>query len=120
MYLVQRYPQLSINFSLNLLSENWDQYIEALRREHIRIYDMEDELVWKHSPFGDYSPKLGYSHLIIELQQQEPSWWWKEIWKVKCPLKEKNSMWCLIKKRVLTWDRMKKHKVEGSGWCTLI
>jgi ribonuclease HI len=80
---------------------------------------MEDELVWQLSPFGDYSPKLGYSHLIIELQQQEPSWWWKGIWKVKCPLKEKNFMWCLIKKRVPMWDRMKKCKVEGPGWCAL-
>jgi hypothetical protein len=103
----------------NLFSETWDQYIESLRREHIWISNLEDELVWQLSPFGDYSPKMGYSQLIIELQQQEPTWWWKGIWKVKCPLKEKIFMWCLIKKRVPMWDRMKKPKVEGPGWCAL-
>jgi hypothetical protein len=26
-------------------------------------------------------------------------------------------MWCLIIKKIPTWDRMKLCKVEGLGWC---
>jgi hypothetical protein len=98
-----------------LFNEAWDHFIESLQRAHIRLSNMEDELVWKLAPSGNYSPKLGYSQLIIGFKQQEPSWWWKGIQKVKCPLKEKIFMWCLIKKRFPTWDRMKICKVEGPG-----
>jgi hypothetical protein len=97
----------------------WNDYIQALKISHIRINDQEDELLWQLSPFGVYSPKEGYSFLMTILQQQVPEWWWKGIWKVKCPLKARLFMWCLLRKRVPTWDRMKSRGLEGSGWCPL-
>jgi hypothetical protein len=85
--------------ALNLddhLTVPWNAYIKALKIGHIRIKDQEDELVWKLSPFGVYTPKDGYSFLMINLLQQVPDWWWKGIWKSKCPLKERLFMWCLL------------------------
>jgi hypothetical protein len=28
-------------------------------------------------------------------------------------------MWCLIKNKIPTWDRIKNRKIEGPGWCPL-
>jgi hypothetical protein len=50
---------------------------------------MDDELVWKKSPHGVYTPKLGYTALSVDLLQEEPSWWWRGLWKLKAPLKSK-------------------------------
>jgi hypothetical protein len=97
----------------------WNEYIRALKLIHIRINDQEDELLWQLSPFGVYSPKEGYTFLMSFLHQQVPEWWWKGIWKAKCPLKARVFMWCLLKKKVPTWDRMKLRGLEGPGWCPL-
>jgi hypothetical protein len=80
----------------------------ALQSSHIRITDREDELVWQHAPHGHYTPKLGYIHLNLDLYQREPRWWWKGLWKVRCPLKENIFMWCVLYNKVPTWDNMKK------------
>jgi hypothetical protein len=97
----------------------WSDYVRALKLGHIRITVREDELVWKHAPHGVYTPKLGYSQINIDLLQPEPSWWWKGVWKVKFPLKARIFMWCMIKNKIPTWDRMKLINLEGPGWCAL-
>jgi hypothetical protein len=97
----------------------WNEFIRALKLSHIIIKDQEDELIWHLSPFGVYSPKEGYSFLSSARIQQVPDWWWKGIWKEKFPLKARLFMWCLLRKKVPTWDRMKLRGLEGSGWCSL-
>jgi hypothetical protein len=87
---------------------SWNIFIRALQMGHIWLIDREDELVWKHNPNGLYTPKAGYTQLNIDLLQQEPSWWWKAVWKQKCPLKAHLFLWCLIKNKVPTWDNMRK------------
>jgi hypothetical protein len=94
-------------------AEVWDAYIRALKIGHICITDKEDELVWQHNPHGIYTPKLGYTQLNIDLHHQEPSWWWKGVWKIKFPLKSKLFLWCLIRNKVPTWDIMKHIGLEG-------
>jgi hypothetical protein len=97
----------------------WDGYIRALQLGHICITDREDDIVWQHNPHGVYTPKAGYTQLNIDLLQQEPSWWWKGVWKQKFPLKAHLFLWCLIKNKVPTWDKMRSRHLEGSGWCAL-
>jgi hypothetical protein len=80
---------------------------------------MEDELVWKKSPHGVYTPKMGYIALNVDLLQREPSWWWRGLWKLKAPLKSKIFMWSTLFNKVPTWDKMRKCQIEGPGWCTL-
>jgi len=71
------------------LALQWNTYTQALQAKHILIVDQDDELIWKFSPFGRYSPKLEYIHLNIERHLREPLWWWKSLWKVHFPLKER-------------------------------
>jgi hypothetical protein len=61
------------------LKLHWDNYIFSLQRGHIRLLDKDDELVWKKSPHGVYSPKLGYIALNVDLLQREPCWWWSGL-----------------------------------------
>lgn len=86
---------------------------------HIKLKYQDDELIWKFKPFRVYAPKDGYSFLMINLKPQAPDWWWKGVWKSKCPLKAQMFMWCLIRRKVPTCDRMKLRGLEGPGWCPL-
>jgi ribonuclease HI len=56
---------------------------------------------------------------MTNLLQKSLVWWWKGIWKSKCPLKPRLFMWCLLRKKVLTWDGMKFRVLEGLGWFSL-
>jgi len=97
----------------------WNDYIIALKAGHIQLSDREDELVWTHNIHGIYMPKASYIQIYIDIPHREPSWWWKGIWEIKCPLKSRLFLWCLIKNKVPTWDRMKHIGLEGPGWCPL-
>lgn len=77
-------------------TETWNEYINALKIDHIRITEREDELVWQGTPNGAYTPKLGYTMLNVGLMQRDPIWYWKGLWKVKCPLKARMFMWGII------------------------
>jgi hypothetical protein len=97
----------------------WANYIRALKLSHIRLTDREDELVWAVDPFGIYSPKVGYIQLNLDLHLRIPEWWWKGLWKINFPLKSKLFLWCLLVKKVPTWEIMKKRQIAGPGWCSL-
>jgi hypothetical protein len=75
------------------LATQYNNYITTLQVGHIRLTDREDELVWKKDPSGTYTPKLGYIALNLDLFQQNPSWWWRGLWKLKCPQKSKIFLW---------------------------
>jgi hypothetical protein len=74
----------------------YKNYIAALQVRHIRLIDREDELVWKKDPSGTYTPKLGYIALSLDLFQQHQIWWWKGLWKLKCPQKAKIFLWAAL------------------------
>ena len=63
----------------------WNGYIVILKSSHVRIFDADDCLVSNLPKNGKYSPKQGYVELIN--RELEQIWWWKVIWKLKCPLK---------------------------------
>ena len=67
--------------------ESWNLFLGALKSAHICLTDREDELVWVHAPHGLYTPKMSYIQLNIDLQLRETQWWWKGVWKLKCPIK---------------------------------
>lgn len=81
---------------VGIQAESLTNYIAALKRSHIRLTDREDELVWQKDPIGFYTPKSGYIALNINPMQQNPKWWWKGLWKLKCPQKAKNFMWATL------------------------
>jgi hypothetical protein len=64
---------------------SWSNYIQALKSSHIKITKRDDELVWQSAPHGVYTLQLGYIQLNINQYNREPLWWWKGLWKIKCP-----------------------------------
>jgi len=83
-------------------------YISSLRNGHIILPDREDELVWQKEPLGSYTPKFGYIALNIDPIQQNPRWWWKGLWKMKCPQKFKIYMCVALNNRIPTWDNLSR------------
>ena len=90
------------------LAREWNDYIYDLRRAHIRISDSDDDLIWKVDAHGSYSLKKGYLQLIPTQLKRDPKWWWKRLWKLKCPSKSKLLMWCILDNKVPTWDILQK------------
>ena len=71
------------------LSRAWDVYVLALRRAHICLGDSDDVLIWDKSLNGVHSPKVGYIAISAELFLRDVKWWWKGLWKLNCPVKNK-------------------------------
>ena len=65
----------------------WKGFIVVLKASNLRLTNAVDELVWIQSKTGKYSPKDGYLQLIKDRNEVEIFWWWKAVWKFKCPLK---------------------------------
>jgi hypothetical protein len=98
----------------------WERYIHTLKTYHVRIKESEDELIWGKNPAKEvYIPKTGYQALNSYAGSDEGVWWWKCIWKYKCPLKSCIFMWLALKNKVLTWENLKKGGKHGLGWCYL-
>eukprot|EP01018_Ginkgo_biloba_P003768 Gb_15009 [translate_table: standard] len=65
-----------------VLSQQWEVLLNELKKEHIRLKEFPDELVWAMNKIGGYySVKLGYLTLQAPLVEVE-SWWWTKLWKV--------------------------------------
>jgi len=48
-----------------------------------------------------------------------PEWWSKLIWKLKGPAKAKILLWCMLKRKVPTWDILRARYLVGPGRCPL-
>ena len=81
-----------------------ENYIRGLQSAHIQISEQEDVLIWDLDPEGVYTPKAGYLKLSAEVGVREEVWWWRSLWKVKCPSKARLFMWCVLENRVPTCD----------------
>jgi hypothetical protein len=97
--------------TLNLNTEDsteFENYRNALFLSQIRIREQEDELVWDRNESGIYTPKEGYLQLMQDFSEAEPVWWWKKIWKINGPAKEKLFWWCVLSNKAPTWDILQK------------
>ena len=57
-------------------------YVNALQKEHIHLLDVEDSLIWEKSPDDQYSPKVGYSSICVDIHSRAIIWWWRCLWKL--------------------------------------
>ena len=85
-----------------------ENYIRELDRAHIILTEHEDLLVWDADPGGAYTHKAGYLFLSAGVELREEVWWWRPLWKLKCPAKTKLFMWCVLNNKVPTWDVLQK------------
>jgi hypothetical protein len=97
----------------------WNRYIQALRKENIRLTERDDEIIWDEDPGGFYTPKVGYVQLSIDPLQQDEKWWWRKIWKQKLPAKGKFLVWTILENKIPMWDILQKRQFHGSSWCSL-
>jgi ribonuclease HI len=97
----------------------WEDYIGALSTAHIHIQDRQDELYWVGDPSGIYTPKEGYIKLCTKLFDREEKWWWRKVWKLRCPTKARLLTWMNIENKMPTWDILQKRNHHGPGWCCL-
>ena len=95
----------------------WNDYVGLLKTIHVILSGDEDFLIWNQSKSGKYTPRTGYLQLLMDRQEEELSWWWKVLWKFKCPLKAKIYCWFLLKDKALTWDVLCCKGYEGPGRC---
>ena len=64
--------------------EEWSIYMNPLIASHIRFPDRE-ELIWIIFSTRTYPRNLGYISLMVFIVLTEFKWWWKAMWKTKCP-----------------------------------
>jgi hypothetical protein len=62
---------------------------------------------------------LGYQTICAIEDRGDRAWWWRVIWKFKCPLKAQIFMWLAMNNKVLTWKKLQKRGMHGPGWCIL-
>ena len=65
----------------------YENYIRGIQMSHIQLSEQEDDLIWELDLGGVYTPKAGYLILSAEVGVREKVWWWKYLWKLKCPSK---------------------------------
>jgi hypothetical protein len=82
------------------LDEAWKTYTDALKDNNVKIREDDDQLLWSLDPTRTYVPKLGYKALTEE--GRDKVWWWRTIWKLRCPSKNKIFMWLILKNRFPT------------------
>ena len=95
----------------------WNAYLTILKSSYARLSSEDDTLVWNLSKSGKYRPKEGYAQLMH--RELDNIWWWKIVWKLKCPLKAKIFSWFILSSKALTWDVLILKGREGPGRCYL-
>jgi hypothetical protein len=71
------------------------------------------------NPLGIYTPKAGYKVLSSRGDLGVQRWWWKKVWKFKCPSKSHIFIWLLLNNKVLTWDILQKRNKHGPRRCPM-
>jgi len=108
------------DLGLNIRWKNeWCSFIQELHRSNVRLNNESDLLIWAQGDTGEYSPKDGYNFLMQKKGWGDPDWWSKLIWKLKGPAKAKIFLWCMLKRKVPTWDTLRARYLIGPGRCPL-
>lgn len=55
----------------------------------------------------------------MDPSQQYEKWWWRKIWKQKCPAKGKNLVWTILENKIPIGDIIQKREFHGSSGCSL-
>eukprot|EP00253_Pinus_taeda_P007705 PITA_07705 len=105
---------------LDLIWRNeWQLFLQELRRSNVRLKDRPDSLVWAHAETSLYSPKAGYNFLMKKKGWDPPVWWAKPLFKLKCPKKSRIFFWCALKNKIPTWEILQSRFKQGPGRCPL-
>jgi hypothetical protein len=96
-------------------AECWTLSVQKLKQSAIRLREEEDEIVWsKNNSSGRYTTQLGYKAMFRVEEENDRKWWWKSVWKIKSPIKQKVFLWLVLANKILTWDNCKKRAWHGT------
>jgi len=98
--------------------DDWASIVDLLGDRQIRISRGHDKLRWGHQAKGTYSIKEAYGLLAgwNNGQQQKE---WTRIWEKTLWPKISVFLWLVCKKRILTWDNLKRRGMIGPSRCVL-
>ena len=51
---------------------------------------------------------------VVAEEENDQKWWWKSVWKIKSPIKQKVFLWLVLANKILTWDNCKKRAWHGT------
>ena len=58
--------------------------------------------MWTKNPTTrDLKAKLGYKNWDLEHYQGERNSWWKQVWKIEGPIKDKITLWLALRNKLL-------------------
>eukprot|EP00253_Pinus_taeda_P016909 PITA_16909 len=100
-------------------SRIWQIYLQALTETHVRLQNVEDELIWAHSKAGQYTPKQGYDIIIAEKKPEVIRSWWYNLWKLQAPPRTRLLMWNILEDKIPTGSYLKRRAFMGRSRCVL-
>eukprot|EP00253_Pinus_taeda_P028493 PITA_28493 len=100
-------------------SRFWQNYLQALTKSHVRLWNVEDELIWAHSKAEKYTPKQGYDIIIANKKPEVTRSWWGTIWKLKAPPRTRLLMWNILEDKIAIGSYLKRRAFMGPTWCVL-
>lgn len=97
---------------ISLRGEEVEQWECSLSKLRIIL----DELLWSMNALeGVYTSKLGHRALCEGAVVKDLGWWWKQLWKYKCPLKVRISMLLSLNNKVLGIIYRKEIRMGQAG-----
>jgi len=103
----------------NEWSRIWQDYLQTLIESHIRLQNVEDELIWAHLKAGQYTPKQGYDIIIVDKKPEVTRSWWDTLWKLKAPPCTRLLMWNILEDKIPTGSYLKRRAFMGPTRCVL-
>jgi hypothetical protein len=82
--------------------EAWQRYTNTLKYNNVKIKEDDDQLVWSLNPTGKCVPRICYKALTKEKREGEHVWWWRTIYKLRCPSKNKIFVWLILNNKAPT------------------
>jgi len=98
--------------------EDWKSLQELLSERQIRTREGQDRLRWGHQAKGTFSVKEAYS-ILAGWSNLKPKKEWVRLWDAKIWPKISVFLWLVCKRRILTWDNLRKRGMQGPSWCVM-
>ena len=100
----------------------WNDYVKGLEYGRIRLRSQPDSLLWSYKNYsGSLTAAMAYESIVDHYLEPypDPSFVHQILWKFNIPEKIRCFIWFLLNNKVLTWDQLNKHGVQGPSYCLL-
>jgi hypothetical protein len=113
------------------MNDNWMRAVQHLStqvelREFIRLWqllrevplsaEVEDQILWKWTPNGEYTANWTYS---VQFQGSHPLFPSKKLWKAKTEPKVKTFAWTTMHQKILTTGNLAVRGMQHDPLCPL-